>query len=84
MESKIVNAKQPLFDGTDPDRVYNSDYGDINYDDGNVLPYGEEIQYKKEVEVNEAYIEALEKYIGAKVVVLGKYPLPVIARVKRR
>ena len=49
-----------------------------------MLPYGEDIQYQKEVEVNEAYIEALDKYIGSKVVVPGKYTIPVLAQIKLR
>ena len=40
VEAKIGNAKQPLFDGTDPERVYYSDSGDTNDADNNVLPYG--------------------------------------------
>ena len=50
----------------------------------NVLPYGEEIQDHKQVEVKKAYIEALDKYIRAKVVVPGKYSIPALSRVKRR
>ena len=49
-----------------------------------MLPYGEEIQYQKEVEVNKEYIEGLDKYIGAKFVTPGKYYIPVLAWVKRR
>ena len=33
---------------------------------------------------HEAYIEALDNYIGAKLVVPGKYYIPVIAQEKRR
>ena len=72
VEAKIVNAKKPMFDGTDIDRVYYSAFGDTKYSDKNVLPYGEEIQDHKQVEVKKAYIEALDKYIRAKVVVPGK------------
>ena len=43
VEARICNCKQPLFDGTDPYRVYYSDFGDTSYDDDNVLPYGEYI-----------------------------------------
>ena len=50
----------------------------------NLLPYGEEIQDHKEVEVNEYFIEALDHYTGAKVVVPGKYSIPVLSRVKYR
>ena len=84
VEAKIGNAKQPLFDGSDPDRVYYSAFGDTNNADVNILTYGEEIQYQKEFEVKEACIEALYYYIGAKVVVPGKYSIPFLARLKRR
>ena len=49
-----------------------------------MLPYGGEIQYQKEVEVNEAYIEALDNYIGSKVVVPGKDSIPVLYWIKFR
>ena len=83
MEDKSGNDKQHLFDCTDTERVYYSDSGDTNNDDDNVLPYGEDIQYHKEVEVNEAYIEALDNYIGSKVVVPCKYFIPFLDQVKR-
>ena len=72
VESKIGNAKQTLFYGTYSDRAYYSRFGDIDNADNNVLPYGEEIQDQKEVEVHEDYIEVLDNYIGDKVVVPGK------------
>ena len=50
----------------------------------NVLLYREDIQYQKEVEVNEAYIEALDNYIGSKLVVPGKYHISIIAQAKLR
>ena len=68
VEAQIGNSKQPLFGGTDPDRLYYSSFGDTNDADKNLLNYGEDIQYHKEFEFNKAYIEALDKYIGAKVV----------------
>ena len=49
-----------------------------------MLHYVKEIQEQKEVQVNKAYIEELDNYIGAKVVVPGKYSVPVLDRVKRR
>ena len=84
VETKIGNDNQPMFDGIDPDRVYNSAFGYTNDSGYNVLPYGEEIQDQKEVEFNKAYIEALHNYIGSKAVVPGKYSIPVLARVKFR
>ena len=84
VEAKIGNAKQPLFDGTDSDRVYYSDFR-CTYDaDDRILIYGEEIQDQKEVKVNKAYIEAIDNYIGAKIVVPGKYYIPILAGAKHR
>ena len=84
VEAKIGNSKQPLSDGTDPDRVYYSYFGDTNYDDNNVSHYGEDIQDQNYFEVNKDYIEALDDYIGAKVFSPGKYSIPVLDRVKSR
>ena len=77
----IGNVNQPLFDGTDPDRVYSSFFGDTEYSDDSMLTYGEYIQYHKEVEVNEAYVETLDHYIGDKLVVPGKDYILVLDRV---
>ena len=84
VNTKIGNSKPPLFDSTDTYRVYYSDFGENNGADDNVLPQGEDIQYQKEVEVKEAYIEALDNYIGSKLVLPGKYYIPVIDKVKPR
>ena len=81
MEDKVRNSKKPLFDGTDPDRVYYSAFGDTYDADKNLLPYGEEIQDHKEVEVNEYFIEALDHYTGSILVVPGKYYIPVLSPV---
>ena len=40
VEDKIVNVNQHLFDGTDPDRVYYSAFGDTDDADNSMLPYG--------------------------------------------
>ena len=64
VQDKIGNTKKPLFDSTEPDRVYYSASRDTNDVDNNILPYGEYIQDQKEVELKEANIEALDKYIG--------------------
>ena len=84
MEDQFINSKKPLFDGTDPYRVYYIAFGDTNDADKNLLPYEEEIQDQKEVKVNEYFIEALDHYTGSKVVVPGKYYIPVLSWVKLR
>ena len=84
VEAKIGNARQPMFDDIEPDREYYIYFGDSDDTEKNLLPYGEEIKDQKDVEVNEAYIEALYIYIGAKVVIPGIDYIPVIAQVKYR
>ena len=82
VETKIVNYKPPLFDGMQLDRLYYSAFGDTENANENVLSYGEEIQDQKDVEFNQAYIEALDNCIGYKVVVPGKYSITALYRVK--
>ena len=82
VQDTIGNSKQPLFYCTNSNRVYYSDLGATNNSDKNLLLYGEYIQYHKEVEFNKAYIEVLDNYIGAKVVVPGKYSITVLTQVK--
>ena len=84
VEAKIGNAKQPLFDIKDPDRIYYSYFGDTEDADKTLLPYGEEIQDQNDVVVNKSYIESLDNCIGYKVVVTGEYYIPVLAQVKHR
>ena len=40
VEAKIVNAKKPLFDGTDPYRVYYSAFGDTNDAEKHITLWG--------------------------------------------
>ena len=79
VETKIGNDNQPMFDGIDPDRVYYSAFVETKDAGNTMLPYGEEIQDQKQVEFNEAYIEAFDKYIVDKVVVPGKDYIPVLS-----
>ena len=66
VETNIGNAKHNMFDGKELGKVYDSDFGETDNADNNLLPYGEDIQDHKEVEVNEVYIVALYNYIGEK------------------
>ena len=38
VEDKVGNSEQPMFDGTDIDRVYSSAFGDTDNAENNVLP----------------------------------------------
>ena len=52
--------------------------------DDNIIPYGDEIIDLKEKEINEAYLDTLDNYIGAKVVVPGQDSVPVLATIKNK
>jgi hypothetical protein len=84
VEEKIGNHKLPIYDGANPMSIYYSAFqDDIDLDD-NVLPYGDELIDAKEIEANEAYLEALDTYIGAQVVVPGRDSQPILAKVRKR
>jgi hypothetical protein len=84
VESKIGNYKQPLFNIHIPKGIYYNAFGDDMDADDNVLPYGDELVDQKTSEVNEAYLEALDEYIGVEVVIPGRDAQPVLATVKKR
>ena len=84
LESKIGNHKEALFQITVPENLYYDAFGDDPSDDDNVLPYGDELVDAKTDEIDEAYLEALDEYIGAQVVIPGRDAQPVLAKVKKR
>ena len=84
LETKIGNSRLPSYDAKEPGRIYFTSFGD-DYDlDDIVLPYGEEIQDLKTTEIDDAYIDSLDKYIGAEVVVPGRDSLSVLAKIRNR
>ena len=84
VEERIGNQKQALYDGNNPGHIYYAAFQDDVRNDEVVLPYGDELIDAQEMEINEAYIESLDNYIGAKVVIPGKDAVPVLAEVKKR
>ena len=84
VKERIGNHKMPEFVPTVPNSLYYTAFGDDFQDDDLVLPYGNEIINAKTHEVNDAYMEALDSYIGAKIVVPGRNAEQVLAKVKRR
>ena len=84
LESQIGNARLPLFDPTKPTSIYFSSFDDDTEDDQYDLPYGDELIDMKESEVNDAYLDSLDEYIGAEVVIPGRDAHPVLAKVKKR
>ena len=71
VEPKLGNTKQPLYDGIWLDNIYYLAFDDDPDFDDMVLPYVQEIKDKNIEEVDESYMEYLEKYIGTHVVVPG-------------
>ena len=84
VEERIGNYKQPVYNAIQPDAIYFDAFGDEHDADSNVLPYGDELIDVMPDDVNDAYLEALDNYIGAEVVVPGKDSIPVLAKVKKR
>ena len=84
VESKIGNSRLPNYDSKEPCSIYFTTFGE-DYDvDDNALPYGEEIQDIKMNEIDDAYIDSLDKYIRAEVVVPGKDSPSVLAKIRNR
>lgn len=52
-------------------------------DDDNVLPFGDELIDLPEDEIDQPYIDALDTFLGAKVVVPGKDLIAVLAEIKQ-
>ena len=84
LETKIGNHKQPLFNITVPNDLYYKAFGDDVDEDENELPYGDELLDQKTTEIDDAYMEALDEYIGVEVVIPGRDAQPVLAKVRKR
>ena len=84
VESKIGNYRQPEFNPDQPEQIYYSTFNDEKEDDDIISPYEGEVIDAKTTEIDDAYMESLDNYIGVEVVVPGKNAEPVLAKVKRR
>ena len=86
VEQKIGNHKDPLFVHDKPDLIYYEPFGDTPIEDETILPYGDEIETAKTLNIDEEYLESLDEFIGANVVIPGSTPgiEPVIAVIKGR
>ena len=80
----IGNHRQPLFDPVKPSGLYYTAFGDDFNDDDNVLPYGDELVDSKTETIDQGYMEALDEYIGAQVVIPGRDSVPVLSKVIKR
>ena len=84
IEGRIGNTKQPIYNNVHPQAIYFNAFDDDVEDDDQDLPYGDEFIDVKTEEVNDRYLDAMDEYIGAHIVVPGKDALPVLARMKNR
>ena len=84
LESNIGNHKQGIFKPAAPMDIYCDAFGDDNDIDENVLPYGDELIDAKTETVDEAYLESLDAYLGAEILLPNKDAIPVLAKVKKR
>ena len=73
IKSNIGNIKQPLYDGIQPNNIYYLAFDEDPDVDNVVIPYGQEIKYQNREEFDEAYVDALGKFIGTHVMVSVKY-----------
>ena len=62
----------------DPQQIYYQSFNDSDDNDQNDLPHGTYLIDLKTVNIDEPYLESLEKYINAKVVVPNMEGMPVL------
>ena len=84
LESRIFNSQQPLYDATNPNATYYSFFDDDIEDDKVDLPYGDELIDVKVEEISNAYLDVLDKYIRANIVIPGRDAFPVLGKFKKR
>ena len=78
---RIGNYQQPLYDATKPNAILYISFDDDIKDEDVDLPYGNELIDAKVEEISDAYLYALDDYIGDDIVIPGRDELPVMVRV---
>ena len=63
---------------TNPNYIYYISFDDDINDEDVDLPYGDELIDVKVEEISDAYLDALDEYIGSEIVVPGRDALPVL------
>ena len=84
VESKIGNHKTGIFNMNDPQAVYFEAFDEAPDADDNDEPFDEELIDIKHQEIDDAYLDSLDNYINAKVVIPGRDAVPVLATVRNR
>ena len=86
VNEKIGNAKQPIYDDKEPNRIYFDAFDDSQLEDDSEYVYDQEIIEAMPTEIDEPYIESLDEYIGTNVIIPGITPgiEPVLAKIRGR
>ena len=82
-ESRIGNSLQPLYKATKSNTSYYIFFDDdIKYDNAD-LTHGDELIDVKFEEIYDSYLDTLDEYIGADIVISGRDVLPVLLKFKK-
>ena len=84
MESLIGNYREGVFQPTFPSLIYYYSLGKISNTDENVLPYCDGLVDAKYKTFDKSYLEDLNNYIVAEILLSGEDAIPVLAKVKKR
>ena len=84
VHAKIGNEKQPIYDDENPTAIYYNAFNDPTDSDDTILPYGDDLDNQVIQEIDQSYLDTLDTYIGARVVVPGKDSPSILGIVKRR
>ena len=82
VQERISNTREPIYNNIYPQQIYYDAFNDPVEDNTSQLPYGEETHEAKLKEVNDRYMEALDRYINAEVIMPDKNGIPVLTKVK--
>jgi hypothetical protein len=81
---RIGNTKEPTYNNIFPQQIYCDAFDDPVEDDSCDLPYGDELHEAKLEEVDDQYLESLDEYINAEIILPDKEGIPVLTKVKSR
>ena len=84
VQERIGNTREPIYNNIYPQQIYYNAFNDPVEDNASELPYGEETHEAKLEDVNDRYMEALDGYINAEVIMPDKNGFPVLTKVKNR
>ena len=79
LEPLVWNYREGVFQPTSPYLIYYDAFRESSDNYENVLPYGDELADAKSETVDKSYLEALNNYIGAEILLADKYAIPVLA-----